>query len=268
MKRLKRKIYYRFCLFVLAILAIIRLTCPNVMHTAEPVAALQSSDTLTVDAALSEPAVAQTPIETEMPVAVQTPAKPKRKYHPIGHTAPYEICFPDVQDTQIVAAKRWGITPLRNRSQLADHMHELVYIGSSPYYVLDKGMTSSLPYLVPRASALVDRIGRNFIDSLYVRGLPMHKVIVSSVLRTTEDVSNLQKTNINAMEGSCHNYGTTVDICYSRYHTMSPPGEKRRVVRDDTLKFVLSQVLRDLRQEGACYVKHEVNQGCFHLTVR
>ena len=52
------------------------------------------------------------------------------------------------------------------------------------------------------------------------------------------------------------------DICYNRYHAVTQP------VRDDTLKYVLSEVLRDKRQEGRCYVKYEVKQGCFHMTVR
>jgi len=41
-----------------------------------------------------------------------------------------------------------------------------------------------------------------------------------------------------------------------------------REVRNDTLKWVLSEVLRDMRQNGRCYIKYEVKQGCFHLTVR
>jgi hypothetical protein len=41
-----------------------------------------------------------------------------------------------------------------------------------------------------------------------------------------------------------------------------------REVRNDTLKFVLSEVLRDLREQGRCYIKYEVKQGCFHMTVR
>ena len=31
---------------------------------------------------------------------------------------------------------------------------------------------------------------------------------------------------------------------------------------------ILSEVLRDLREMGACYVKYEVKQGCYHVTVR
>ena len=36
----------------------------------------------------------------------------------------------------------------------------------------------------------------------------------------------------------------------------------------DTLKMVLSEVLRDLRKADRCYVKYELRQGCFHITAR
>ena len=49
---------------------------------------------------------------------------------------------------------------------------------------------------------------------------------------------------------------------------MEAPGEPRRQVRNDTLKWVLAEVLRDMRESGRCYVKYEVKQGCFHITVR
>jgi hypothetical protein len=41
-----------------------------------------------------------------------------------------------------------------------------------------------------------------------------------------------------------------------------------RYVRDDTLKWVLCEVLRDIRRQERSYVKYEVKQGCFHITVR
>ena len=31
---------------------------------------------------------------------------------------------------------------------------------------------------------------------------------------------------------------------------------------------ILSEVLRDMREQGRCYIKYEVKQGCFHMTVR
>lgn len=39
-------------------------------------------------------------------------------------------------------------------------------------------------------------------------------------------------------------------------------------VSADTLKLVLSEVLRDLRKADRCYVKYELKQGCFHITAR
>ena len=87
-------------------------------------------------------------------------------------------------------------------------------------------------------------------------------------MRTKDDVTKLRNRNGNATENSCHLYGTTFDLCYNRYITVEDPeGPKRRVVRNDTLKWVLSEVLRDFRVQNRCYIKYEVKQGCFHMTV-
>ena len=45
-------------------------------------------------------------------------------------------------------------------------------------------------------------------------------------------------------------------------------GRPLQDVSADTLKMVLSEVLRDLKQAGRCYVKYELKQGCFHITTR
>ena len=160
------------------------------------------------------------------------------------------------------------VTPVKNRADAEARKKELVYIGSSPYYHIDP-LRQSIPYLVPRAAILLQDIGQTFFDSLYVKGVPLHRFIVTSVLRTEEDVSRLRRFNGNATENSCHLYGTTFDICYNRYETVEDPnGPPRWQVRNDTLKFVLSEVLRDMREQGRCYIKYEVKQGCFHMTVR
>ena len=181
--------------------------------------------------------------------------------HRILSVPNYQAAFPDSQAVQIVAANRWGVRPVKNRDDAEARKNELVYVGESPYYHVDK-LSSSIPYLVPRAAVLLQDIGQAFFDSLYVKGLPMHQLIVTSVLRTMDDVARLQRHNGNATDNSCHLYGTTFDICYNRYE---PVG---REVRNDTLKWVLSEVLRDKRQEGRCFIKYEVKQGCFHMTVR
>ena len=89
------------------------------------------------------------------------------------------------------------------------------------------------------------------------------------MLRSQDDVAKLRRRNGNATENSCHLYGTTFDICYNRYKTVeAPDGPHRRMVQNDTLKWVLSEVLRDMRQQERCFIKYEVKQGCFHMTVR
>jgi len=183
------------------------------------------------------------------------------KPHRILSVPSFKNAFPDNQEVQIVAAERWGVRPVKNRADAEKRKKELVYIGQSPYYHVDK-LKSSIPYLVPRAAVLLQDIGQAFFDSLYVKGIPFNKLIVTSVLRSMEDVSALQRYNLNATERSCHLFGTTFDICYNRYHPVTQP------VRDDTLKWVLSEVLRDKREEGRCYIKYEVKQGCFHMTTR
>lgn len=192
---------------------------------------------------------------------------PKGK-HPIRSVASYTQSFPDTNAVQLVAAQKWGVRPVKNREDAETRKRELVYIGANPYYHVDP-LYSSIPYLVPRAAVLLQDIGQAFFDSLYVKGVPLHKLIVTSVLRSQEDVVKLRRRNGNATENSCHLYGTTFDICYNRYKTVeNPDGPRRRMVQNDTLKWVLSEVLRDMRQQNRCYIKYEVKQGCFHMTVR
>ena len=188
--------------------------------------------------------------------------------HKIFSVSSYHTAFPDINDVQMVAARRWGVKPVKNREDAEARKDELVYVDCSPYYYIDP-LYSSVPYLVPRAAILLQDIGRAFFDSLQVKGVPLHRFIVTSVLRTQEDVAKLRRHNGNATENSCHLFGTTFDISYTRYGALRVPGERqRRAVRDDTLKFILSEVLNDARQQGKCYVKYEKKQKCFHITVR
>ena len=190
-----------------------------------------------------------------------TSLTPHSKHHRILSVPNYKVAFPDSQSVQIVAANKWGVRPVKNREDAEARKKELVYVGESPYYHVDK-LNSSIPYLVPRAAVLLQDIGQAFYDSLYMKGVPLNQLIVTSVLRTKDDVARLQRHNGNATDNSCHLYGTTFDICYNRYQPLT------REVRNDTLKWVLSEVLRDKRNEGRCYIKYEVKQGCFHMTVR
>ena len=251
--KLTKKRYLQGFLAATVLLALVRLCFPDIASAPLP----------------SEPSLpSSVPAASSIPAAPVVPSLTRVRPHRIRGVANYRTVFPDTNAVQLVAARQWGVTPVRDRADAESRKKELVYIGSSPYYHVDP-LRQSIPYLVPRASVLLQDIGQAFFDSLYIKGVPLHRLIVTSVLRTQDDVARLRRFNGNATENSCHLYGTTFDICYNRYETVEDPGgQPRRAVRNDTLKYVLSEVLRDMREQGRCYIKYEVKQGCFHMTVR
>ena len=201
-----------------------------------------------------------------------TPSGKTRPRTRIRGVLSYSQCFPDSNYLQIQAANQNGVQPQQSR----DHVRQLVIdnalvnITNSPYYYVEH-LSHSMPYLVPKAQHLLNTIGMNFVDSLCAKGLPPHIIMVTSVLRTADDVSKLQHGNPNAVSNSCHCYGTTVDISYVRFIPIQTDfnGDIPEPTRyEEKLKMVLSEVLYDLRQREMCYVKYEKKQGCFHLTVR
>ena len=122
---------------------------------------------------------------------------------------------------------------------------------------------------MPGAAHLLEDIGKNFLDSLTAKGLNPNRIIVTSVLRTEDDVRRLRRVNINASANSVHRYGTTFDVSWKRFDKVEKVnGYPQQSVSSDTLKLVLSEVLRDLKANNRCYVKYELKQGCFHITTR
>ena len=180
----------------------------------------------------------------------------------------YKRSFGDLNDAHLAAAKKIGVKPLKNREAAEKLGGKVVEIKSGKLYQVDS-LTHSIPFLVPKASALLDSIGANFLDSLESKGLNPNQIIVTSVLRTQDDVKRLGKRNVNASQNSAHVYGTTFDITYKRFFKVEDPdGRPMQDVRDDTLKLVLSEVLRDLKKKEKCYIKYELKQACFHITAR
>ena len=206
--------------------------------------------------------------EEAVAVVAETKSVAKlRKWHRINSVPSYKDAFPDSNEVQLVSARKYGVKPVQNRADAEKRKSELVYVGANPYFHVDK-LRESIPYLVPRANILLQDIGKAFFDSLYVKGVPLHQIIVTSVLRSEEDVARLRRHNQNASDNSCHRFGTTFDICYNRYQTVQTDQNRRRAVTNDTLKWILSEVLRDMRQSKRCHIKYEVKQGCFHITTR
>ena len=191
----------------------------------------------------------------------------KEVKHRIFSVPHFGNTFPDQQDVQILAATKHGVKVGTEPSGGGEQQGRAGVLGSNPFFYVDK-LNNSIPYLVPRASVLLQDIGRAYFDSLQIKGIPLHKIIVTSILRTKDDVAKLRTRNGNATENSCHLYGTTFDICYNRYKQIQTREQPRRQVQNDTLKWVFSEVLRDFRNKNRCYIKYEVKQGCFHITVK
>ena len=134
-----------------------------------------------------------------------------------GRTFRYGQKFNDGQDKQIQVAQRIGLSiPPANREEASKMKNRLVFIKNNSNYIIDS-LTHSIPFLVPRASALLDSIGANFLDSLASKGLNPNQVIVTSVLRTQDDVKKLRRVNGNASANSVHMFGTNFDISYKRF---------------------------------------------------
>ena len=254
--KLSKKRYLLGFTAVVLLLAAVRLAFPQVAESSR-------SDSRNVECGMRNEVTQEADIS---PSTFHIPHSTKK--HRILSVPSFKACFPDTQSVQLASALKYGVKRVKDREDAEKRKNELVYVGANPYYHVDK-LYSSIPYLVPRAAVLLQDIGTAFFDSLYVKGVPLHRFIVTSVLRSEADVVKLRRHNGNATENSCHLYGTTFDICYNRYETVeNPNGPARRAVRNDSLKYVLSEVLRDMREQGRCYVKYEVKQGCFHMTVR
>lgn len=260
---------------IVLILAFVRLIFPSVANDRKDVGLakekhVSSADVVTENKidTVSKHLMPQSPVSDILPLTSFFDDKGRIIKHKINSVPGFSRTFPDNNDVQLVAANSHGVEPVSDRDEAERRKKDLVFVGASPYFHVDP-LKSSIPYLVPRAAVLLNDIGQAYYDSLQIKGIPLHQIIVTSVLRTRNDVEKLRGHNANATENSCHLYGTTFDICYNRYKTVSPSeGRPRRAVRNDTLKWVLSEVLRDMREANRCYVKYEVKQGCFHITAR
>ena len=267
--KISKNRYLQGFVVVVLLLALVRLVFPSV---AEPRLAKneKGQDSAEVDSlkAMKKDELSAAP-DTAMAgmASIFFDKDGKEVKHRIFSVPHFGNTFPDQQNVQILAANQHGVAPVQNREEAEHSKGKLVYVGCNPFFYVDK-LNNSIPYLVPKASVLLQDIGRAYFDSLQIKGIPLHKIIVTSILRTKDDVAKLRTRNGNATENSCHLYGTTFDICYNRYKQVQTKDQPRRQVQNDTLKWVFSEVLRDFREKNRCYIKYEVHQGCFHITVR
>lgn len=183
-----------------------------------------------------------------------------------GRSINYAAKFNDKNANHLDAAQQVGLKTIpANREAVEDMRGKMVPIKTSKNYIVDP-LTHSVPYLCSGAARELDAIGDAWADILERNGLPHYKFILTSVLRTQEDVNKLKRSgNVNASENSAHCYGTTFDITYSRFEK-AENSDKYAV--EDNLKLALAQVLLNEQRAGHIYVKYEFKQACFHITSR
>ena len=181
---------------------------------------------------------------------------------PTGKPNQYERSFNDLQDKQKAAALENGVAPIESRAEIENNFKQyrrkLTHIATNDRYIV-RDLTYSAPYVVPKVAELLDDLADKFQERTQSRT----RFVVTSVLRTEEDVKKLRQVNINASTNSCHCNATTIDISYARF------GADKVRPRDlYELRLALAEVLHELREEGRCYVKIERKQYCYHITVR
>lgn len=272
-----RKHFLAFFAIIVFSLLIIRCANPAITQPRTPSAGEQSSTFLSRK--LSTGKAATDSIETQQaridslllrprPDLQLTDSTGKPVKNRVTSVRSFAESFPDLNDVQLATAQRIGISSIADRQEAMRRKKDLVYIGDTPFYHVNR-LSHSIPYLVPRAATLLTEISRAFVDSLASKGLPFHKVVITSVLRTRSDIDRLRRINHNASENSCHQYGTTFDIAYNQFiRVQDPDGPEQPQTWGVTLKSVLAEVLEDQRLLGTCYVKYERKQACFHVTAR
>lgn len=172
--------------------------------------------------------------------------------------------FKDLHGEQLYAAQKYGVTPIDTREKLEDNHRRLKKIESNEYYLIDP-LTHSAPYLTNGAKSVLKEIAEKFQEELERAGYRQHRIIVTSMFRTREDVKALRETNSAASKNSAHMYGTTFDISFTRFNRTSMNGE---AVSNEVMCNILGKIVYDLRQKGECWAIFEPNQHCIHVTAR
>lgn len=179
----------------------------------------------------------------------------------VGNIGRLADVFNDSNYRHYAYAEKLGINPISSLGEAYFTKRPLVRIVSNEFYQVDS-LTHSVPYLVPEAAALLEHIGKAFIDSLASRGASGYKIKVTSLLRTPQSVKRLRRVNRNASDSSTHQFATTFDLSWTNFVC----ADSSRTINAGDLKNLLGEVLLDARREGRCLVKFERKSACYHIT--
>ena len=177
----------------------------------------------------------------------------------------YAKLFADLNEEHLSMAKEVGLREPPQMSAEIPGIKGLVKIESNDLYTVYT-LSHSSPYLTKGAAAELGEIARAFRDSLDSKGLLQYRLVVSSILRSKDDVNKLRRSgNPNASANSAHCFGTTFDIAYTMY-TRDNDEQCEEFMQPFELTKVLAEVLLDRKKAGKCLVKYEKQEHCFHIT--
>lgn len=196
--------------------------------------------------------------------------------------------------THVATARSNGVGPVRDSAHLATLVDRgaLVQLPESTHWWVLRDLNDSLPYVTPGTQAALEEVGRRFHARLDEHGLPPFRLDITSVLRTSEQQSELQRRNPNAADAtSSHEFGTTLDIAYLSFAApqsldqpslatelddqASPPLRAEMTTRLDGLGTLyaphlegeLGAVLQQLERDGMVLPLRERGQPVYHITV-
>lgn len=178
--------------------------------------------------------------------------------------ASFKALFNDSNEVHLQAAVVNGFDHPVSDYRSAYRLNQpIVKVTTCDAYMVDT-LTHSMPYLVPKSQKLLEEIGYAFSDTIRARCRGNYRIKVTSLTRSEFSSQKLQKRNRNASDNSCHRYGTTFDISWTKFDNRDPS----YVLSEESLKNVLGEILYRMHEEGRCYIMYERKQSCFHITVR
>ena len=194
----------------------------------------------------------------------------------------------------VAAARSNGVGPVRDSAHLAALVDRgaLVQLPESTEWWMLRDLNDSLPYVTPGTKAAMEEVGRRFHARLDEHGLPPFRLDITSVLRTSDQQSALQRRNPNAADTtSSHEFGTTLDVAYLSFAApqsldhrslaaeldgqVSPTLGVEMTIRLEGLAKLhaphlegeLGAVLQQLERDGMVLPLRERSQPVYHITV-
>ena len=175
----------------------------------------------------------------------------------------------DPNKLHIQAGRELGIDFFRKNADflaIRDSILEneiLFYLEDGEFY-RKKKMSHSYPYLTKEAIDLIKELSERFQVNLQKKGQENYSLLITSALRTEESQKKLRRRNRNATKDTTsHLFGASFDVSYWDFYRNSD-GE---ICRYKNLQKILTNTIKEMRNEKKCLVIKETGHYCFHITV-